>query len=1260
MRISHPVCLIISCVTAALLYYSSPPKSMSLRSSSESSSTTTSSKILKDADHGSSCACSLRHKNKSKPKLLQPVKSDIDTLVTKLLKPIPVDNALNISVNDRATRLDVVRSTENEICGLTDEGRPWLFRTGDLRRIRNGEDLQLSSTKHFGYIQTSANSALALKLSDFESARAANPALRSSSLAFSRSPVTLAETSLDQVFCASLYPAEESKTIAEIQVSNHEISTAVTSSEPELEAAEEEIAIPILNTNPDSSRVIFVDFDGHLLPPTGVTGGQERQLDPWIASESSYTTYFNRVAAYFSSLDVNITTDVAVFDAVPSTQRTRLIPTVSSGWYSNSSALGIAIVGSFSSSSEFPAIIFADRIISDFGPMTSSGIQASVHELGHSLGLNHDGRGRSSYHTGSYASGYTWLPIMGSGSNYNLMQWTQGDYDQSNRFQDDLDILTKDNGINFITDEHGDSPHSATTVNTDAVFASAIEREGDIDTFAIYLANDATLSAEATTPTRGMLDIKLRLLDGGLNEVLLKATERQRNETLSFTHSGSPGAWYYLQLEPSENAAPYYSAYGSIGTYSLTISGVSTPSGEAPTPLDSEILASFNFDGTVTDLSPFSRVATLNGGLDASAFSQGYADFSQSSGHISIPAIAGDFRTIAFRYRAARALTGEDASEQVIGFGDSHLGEIRIGSTTDEIDDETLTIENFGASALTDPIDTTWHHYTFVWNGRQYDIYLDGTRQTTTKAYHNPSSAVQGNTNNSDSNNPANLLSHRALAIGSGSTGSIDDLIIFNRSLSQTEIDALQSEAEPDTTAPAVALDIAEGTEFSQGNLISLSSTASDDIGVTRVDFFSGGELIGSDSDASGGWTFSWSGAALGPHAITSTAFDAAANSATSAAINITIVPFVDTDLDGVGDVSDAFPHDALRWETGATHSDSDLLVHYSFDAISTGSVADHSANSNTGTIVNLVPSALGGGIDFSPANGYVSVPALNADYRTIAFRYKSTTGIVGDDSNSQPILNIGHNNRYGFIWAGASTSGASGETITIGYNGTTSLTTPIDTAWHHYAFVWNNSDYDIYLDGIKQNTLHNGGANSADLLTAQGFELGARSNTAHFSTAAIDDFVVFSRSLNTAEVNNLITGQAITDGVDADADGIPDFWEKAYFGDITHSPENDDDGDGMSNEEEYSANTDPTSASSHLTATSTTTLNNGKLDLVITIENSAIDRRYTLLNSDDLGIASPWVAVPGESNKAGNGGPMAFSVNGASPGFYRIKVALP
>src|SRR5207247_3530882 len=62
-----------------------------------------------------------------------------------------------------------------------------------------------------------------------------------------------------------------------------------------------------------------------------------------------------------------------------------------------------------------------------------------------------------------------------------------------------------------------------------------------------------------------------------------------------------------------------------------------------------------------------------------------------------------------------------------------------------------------------------------------------------------------------------------------------------------------------------------------------------------------------------------------------------------------------------------------------------------------------------------------------------------------------------------------------------------------------------------------------------------------------------------------------------------------IPGGTDSNANGLPDAWERTYFGTLGVNPDADPDGDGLSNKEEYLAGTNPTNSSDNLRITAAT-----------------------------------------------------------------------
>ncbi len=91
-----------------------------------------------------------------------------------------------------------------------------------------------------------------------------------------------------------------------------------------------------------------------------------------------------------------------------------------------------------------------------------------------------------------------------------------------------------------------------------------------------------------------------------------------------------------------------------------------------------------------------------------------------------------------------------------------------------------------------------------------------------------------------------------------------------------------------DATAPTVAISSpASGASLSAATTISAS--ASDNVGVTRVEFLVDGKLVATDTSAP--YSTSWNAAAatLGVHTLTAKAYDQAGNSATSTAVSVTV-----------------------------------------------------------------------------------------------------------------------------------------------------------------------------------------------------------------------------------------------------------------------------------------------------------------------------------------------------------------------------------
>ncbi len=118
-----------------------------------------------------------------------------------------------------------------------------------------------------------------------------------------------------------------------------------------------------------------------------------------------------RVVEDFSPFDVNVTTkEPPVSDLINSggsDDRWGVRVLIGSTYAPYSNAGGVAYIGSFNWDTDTPALVFEDNLGNGFPKFTA---EATSHEVGHALGLLHDGRSdpREEYYGGHGNGGTSW------------------------------------------------------------------------------------------------------------------------------------------------------------------------------------------------------------------------------------------------------------------------------------------------------------------------------------------------------------------------------------------------------------------------------------------------------------------------------------------------------------------------------------------------------------------------------------------------------------------------------------------------------------------------------------------------------------------------------------------------------------------------------------------------------------------------------------------------------------------------------------
>ena len=305
------------------------------------------------------------------------------------------------------------------------------------------------------------------------------------------------------------------------------------------------------------------------------------------------------------------------------------------------------------------------------------------------------------------------------------------------------------------------------------------------------------------------------------------------------------------------------------------------------------------------------------------------------------------------------------------------------------------------------------------------------------------------------------------------------------------------SNGNPDGGPPSVAVS-APAAGATVSGTTPVSANASDDIGVVGVQFTLDGANLGAE-DTSAPYSVSWNTTAVGngPHTLRAIARDAAGNSATSAAVAVT--------------VSNATPPPSPG-----------LVAAYGFEETSGPAVTDSSGLNNAGTIINnaarTAAGKIGRAIDFDGVNDYVSVADANSLDLTTGMTLEAWVQL----DTVSPWRTAIFKEKPGSVVYDLYATNASNSPQGEARFGSAMVQTPAPPAltagvWTHLAVTYDGAALRVYRNGTQAASIARTGA----IQTSTGaLRIGGNLIWGEYLDGRIDEVRIYNRALSAGEIS--------------------------------------------------------------------------------------------------------------------------------------------
>ncbi|MCO5053914.1 MAG: PA14 domain-containing protein [Verrucomicrobiae bacterium] len=367
----------------------------------------------------------------------------------------------------------------------------------------------------------------------------------------------LVERRLDEVLCLTLPPPDPGLTAADVE----EMPPLRPDDVPNFVPPHND-GIISLQSLPGVVPVVYIDYRGGYTPTWGGITYEKPNVNNTVIKD-----VWKRVAEDFMPFNINVTTDIRVYEAAPENSRQRCVvtPTTTAA----PGAGGVAYLQDWNNT--------GDRPCWSFYSSGKSAAEVISHEVGHTLALSHDGRTSPAeeYYGGQGSGAVGWAPIMGVGYSMPVVQWSKGEYANANQTQDDLYVITNNNNnVAYRADDTGATLATARYLeiysNYTASAEGVIERTGDTDAFQFTTSGGAISLSANPVGDWANLAISATLADAA--GTIMASNNPQTQLKANIALSIPPGTYTFRVTGAGRNnpISNGFSAYASLGYYSIT------------------------------------------------------------------------------------------------------------------------------------------------------------------------------------------------------------------------------------------------------------------------------------------------------------------------------------------------------------------------------------------------------------------------------------------------------------------------------------------------------------------------------------------------------------------------------------------------------------------------------------------------------------------------------------------------------------------